>query len=57
MTFAKTQSLVNAIEQVETWANAIAREQRKDDIDWTRMSDLEKYLEEAKETIFNIASE
>ena len=56
MTYAETNNLVKALDQIETWASAIAREHAKESIDYDRMATLEKYLQEAKEKIFSIAN-
>jgi len=56
MTYAETNNLVKAIDAVETWTSAIAREHAKESIDYDRMATLEKYLQEAKEKIFSIAN-
>ena len=56
MTYAETNDLVKAIDQIETWASAIAREYEKESIDCDRMATLETYLQEAKEKVFNIAN-
>ena len=56
MTYAETHKLVKAIDAIETWANAIAREYEKESIDPQRLADLEKYLQEAKEKVFDIAN-
>ena len=56
MTYAETNDLVKALDQIETWASAIAREHAKESIDYDRILTLEKYLQEAKETAFNIAN-
>jgi len=52
MTYTETNTLVKAIDAIETWANAIAREYEKESIDPQRLADLEKYLREAKERVF-----
>ena len=55
MTYAETHDLVKAIEQIDTFASSIAREYEEKSIDYDRMAMLEKYLQEAKEKVFNIA--
>jgi len=56
MTYAETHKLVKALDEIETWASAIAREHAKESVDYDRMATLEKYLQEAKETAFDIAN-
>ena len=56
MTYAQTNELIKALDQIETWASAIARGHAKESIDYDRMATLEKYLQDAKEAAFNIAN-
>jgi hypothetical protein len=57
MTYAETVEVIKAIDEVETWASAIARELEKESIDYDRVTRLEGFLQEAKEKVFDIAKE
>jgi hypothetical protein len=41
---------------LETWTRSIERENRKEEKDYTEIAQLEKWLEEAKQEIFDLAS-
>jgi hypothetical protein len=56
MNFAQTEKLVKAIGYLETWTRSIERENRKEEKDYTEIAQLEKWLEEAKQEIFDLAS-
>jgi hypothetical protein len=56
MTYAETNKLVKAIDEIETWAMAIAREHEKASIDFDRVTKLEGFLRDAKEKVFDIAN-
>ena len=56
MTFAETHKLVNAIASVETWTRAIERLHSDEVVDFKRLAQAEKWLAEAKQEIFDIAS-
>ena len=56
MTFAETHKLVNAIASVETWGRSLDRLHRQDVMDFDQITNVEKWLEEAKQEIFDIAS-
>ena len=55
MTYAETNTLVKAIDEIETWAIAITREQEKESVDYDRVLRLQGFLEEAKEKVFDLA--
>ena len=55
MTYAETNTLVKAIDEIETWAVAITREQEKETVDYDRVLRLQGFLEEAKEKVFDLA--
>ncbi len=55
MTYAETNTLVKAIDEIETWAVAITREQEKESVDYDRVLRLQGFLEEAKEKVFDLA--
>ena len=56
MTYAETTTLVKAIDEIETWAVAITREQEKESVDYDRVLRLEGFLQGAKEKVFDIAN-
>ena len=56
MTYAETNTLVKAIDEIETWAYAIAAEREKESVDYDRVTRLEGFLRDAKEKVFDIAS-
>ena len=56
MTYAETNELVKAIDEIETWASAIARERAKESIEYDRVTRLEGFLREAKEKVFDKAA-
>ena len=56
MTYAETNTLVKAIDEIETWAVAITREQEKESVDYDRVLRLQGFLQEAKEKVFDIVN-
>ena len=52
MTFAETQSLIHAIQQIETWTRAYEREGNEENPDWGKLVEYTKWLKEAKEQVF-----
>ena len=56
MTYAETNTLVKAIDEIETWAVAITREQEKETVDYDRVIRLQGFLQEAKEKVFDISN-
>ena len=56
MTYAETSTLVRAIDEIETWATAITREQENESTDYDRVLRLQGFLQEAKEKVFDIAN-
>ena len=56
MTYAETNTLVKAIDEIETWAYAIATEREKESVDYDRVTRLEGFLRDAKEKVFDIAN-
>jgi hypothetical protein len=56
MTFAETQTLIHAIQQIETWTRAYEREGNKENPDWDKLVEYTKWLKEAKEQVFDIAN-
>jgi hypothetical protein len=56
MTFAETTKLVEALNGIETWVTAIIREKEKDNPDRKQINKLEKYLEQDRQIVFDIAN-
>jgi len=56
MTYAETNTLVKAIDEIETWAVAITREQQSESVDYDRVLRLQGFLQEAKEKVFDLAN-
>lgn len=56
MTYSETKSLMDAIQEVESWTWAIQNERNKDKPDWNHLKFLEKWLDESKQKIFDIAN-
>tara|TARA_R110000822_G_scaffold732_1_gene3331 strand:- start:1162 stop:1335 length:174 start_codon:yes stop_codon:yes gene_type:complete len=56
MTFAETDKLVKAIGHVETWSRALDREFKKAVTDFEQVETYQKWLDEAKQDIFEVAS-
>ena len=56
MTFAETKHLVETMHQIEVWVEAITREKSKDQPDYKEIDKLKKYLEQDRQTVFDIAS-
>ena len=56
MTFAETTQLVETLNAIETWVTAITREKSKDEPDRKELDKLRKYLEQDRQTVFDIAS-
>ena len=56
MTYDEASKLVKAIDEIETWTRAYEREGDKENPDWDKLSEYTKWLKEAKEKVFDIAS-
>ena len=56
MTFAETAKLIKVIDQLETFSICLDRELKKDKIDYAEVERYEKWVAEAKQDIFDIAS-
>lgn len=56
MTFAETTQLVETLNAIETWVTAITREKSKPEPCRKELDKLEKYLEQDRQTVFDIAS-
>ena len=52
MTFEQTNTLVKAINEIESWSASITREWASDKVDFDRLTQLQGYLNEAKQTVF-----
>lgn len=57
MQYQTIMNLINAIQAVETWAVAINNEWANGNTDFERIEQLEKYLVEAKQKVFDIANQ
>ena len=56
MTFAETTQLVETLNAIETWVTAITREKSKDEPDRKELDKLRTYLEQDRQTVFDIAN-
>jgi hypothetical protein len=56
MTFAETTKLVEALNSIETWVTAIIREKDKDNPDRKELEKFQKYLEQDRQIVFDIAN-
>ena len=56
LTFSDKVQLVNAIEDVATWTRNITNEKNRGSEDYDDIEKMEKWLEDAKNTIFDIAT-
>tara|TARA_B110000902_G_scaffold124467_1_gene145332 strand:- start:1516 stop:1689 length:174 start_codon:yes stop_codon:yes gene_type:complete len=56
MTFEETNKLVKAINHLETWSRALDREFKKEETDYEQVETYQKWLDEAKQDIFEVAS-
>jgi|TARA_R110001592_G_scaffold312118_1_gene587156 hypothetical protein len=56
MTYEETHKLVNAISALETWTRAIDRLHKKEAWDYDEIEKVQKWLDEAKQEIFEVAS-
>jgi len=56
LTFSDKVQLVNAIEDVATWTRNITNEKNRGSEDYDDIEKMEKWLEDAKNTVFDIAT-
>jgi hypothetical protein len=56
MTFAETNKLVRAISSLESWTLALNREFKKEETDFDQVEKYQRWLDEAKQEIFEVAS-
>tara|TARA_R110000787_G_scaffold241216_2_gene347421 strand:+ start:380 stop:574 length:195 start_codon:yes stop_codon:yes gene_type:complete len=56
MNYEDTHKLVNAISALETWTRAIDRLHKKEAWDYDEIEKVQKWLDEAKQEIFEVAS-
>jgi hypothetical protein len=56
MTFSDLDTITTAINAIETWASAIARESEQDEPDYVRRERLNEYLKEAKQEVFDLCT-
>jgi ABC-type transporter Mla subunit MlaD len=52
MTYAETKEIMDTIESLKTFSQAIGREKQESDWDWERIERLEKYVSEAEQKLF-----
>lgn len=57
MNYQQAKKLINAMNEIETWANQYQREILKDDPDWSRIDQGQKWIDEAKQEIFDLFKE
>lgn len=55
-THADTQKIVDALNDVESWAKGIQRLEGKESPDWQRIKKCESWLTEAKQTVFELCT-
>ena len=56
MTFSDLDTITTAINAIETWASAVARESEKDEPNYERIERINKYLKEAKQEVFELCT-
>ena len=56
MTYAETAKLVKVIGQLETFTIRLERELKKEEADYAEIERYERWVAEAKQDIFDIAS-
>lgn len=56
MTFSELETITTAINAIETWVTAVARESEQDEIDYVRLERLNEYLKEAKQEVFDLCT-
>ena len=54
MNFSDLDTITTAINAIETWASAVARESEQRDPDYKRIGRLNEYLKEAKQEVFDL---
>ena len=54
MTFAETQKVINAIDDIETWVKGIKRLEADTDPDWDLLKNYKRLLADAKQTVFEL---
>ena len=54
MNFSDLDTITTAINAIETWASAVARESEQHDPDYKRIGRLNEYLKEAKQEVFDL---
>ena len=56
MDFSDLDKIATAINAIETWASAVAREAEQYDPDYKRIGRLNEYLKEAKQEVFDLCT-
>ena len=54
MTFAETQKVIDAINEIESWTKGVQRIEADSDPDWELLKKYKNWLEEAKQTVFEL---
>ena len=52
MTYAETKEIMDTIESLKTFSQAIGREKQNDNRDWNEIEKLEKYVSETEQKLF-----
>ena len=56
MTYAETKEILDAIESLKTFSQAIGREKQNDNRDWDEIEKLEKYVSQAEQKLFELCT-
>lgn len=56
MTFEQTNTLVKAINEIETWSASITRAWQEEEVDFARLKEMQGWLNEAKQTVFELCA-
>jgi hypothetical protein len=56
MTYAETKEIMDTIESLKTFSQAIGREKQNDNRDWNEIEKLEKYVSETEQKLFELCA-
>lgn len=56
MTYAQTKEILDTIESLKTFSQAIGNAKQESDWDWERIEKLEKYVSEAEQKLFELCA-
>ena len=56
MTYAETKKIMDAIESLKTFSQAMGREKQNDNRDWNEIEKLEKYVSETEQKLFELCT-